>query len=142
MPIIAAFSNLQPQIANAFNMQQAATPDTVSLSITTALASSIPMGLMTVGMGMIPLTPTGFNATQTQIKNAFNLQQAANNQLVGQLFSLGISVLSPIVPPVGLSLLQTQIANAFNLQQAANNQLVSTLITNAIISYYTAGMVL
>ena len=142
MPIPAAFPMLQSQIANAFNLQQAASADLVSTIITSALASAAPMGLFPVGVAMIPLIPAGFSATQSQIKNAFNLQQAANNQLNAQVMALGIAALVPMVPPSGLQLLQSQIATALNLDRAANNQLIAIQIANAIISYYLSGMVI
>jgi len=142
MPIPAIFSPLQAQISNAFNLQQASNPQLVATVITTALTSLVSMGLFPVGVSMIPLIPAGAAATQSQIANAFNLQQASGNQIDAQLIALAISVLVPMVPPIGLTLLQNQIANALNLQQAATPQLIATMISTAIINYYLSGMVI
>jgi hypothetical protein len=142
MPLAATQSALQSQIANAFNLQQAATPDLKALVITAAIASVAPSGLFPPSPSPVPLIPAGFSACQSMLKNAFSLQQAATPDLVGQIFASAIALLVPNVPPVGQSLLATQVSSAFNLQQAATPDLVGMMLATAIISYYTMGGVI
>ena len=138
MPLAATFNALKTQIANAFNLQQAASPDLKAKIFTAALTSAVPSGIYPP-MNGAPLVPAGMAGMEAQAKNAFNLQEAATPELVGQVLAGAISTLVPMVPPVGLTALQSQLKNAFNLQEAATPDLVGTIIAGAVISYYTAG---
>jgi len=138
MPLAATFNAMKTQIANAFNLQQAATPTLKAKIFTAALASAVPSGIFLPMQGA-PLVPAGIAAMEAQAKNAFDLQQAATPDLVAQVLAAAISVLVPMVPPVGIAALQPQLKNAFSLDVAATPDLVGTIIAGAVISYYTAG---
>jgi len=138
MPLAATLQGLKAQLSSAFNMQQAGNPDTVSLTITSAIAAVAPSGLFPPGPTPIPLVPGGFSATQAQIKNALSLGPAATPDSVAQIMAAGISVLCPTVLPTGLPALIAQLKNAFSLDVAGNPDTLAGVFAAAVISYYTA----
>ena len=141
MPLAATFEALKTGIANAFNLQNAATPDLKALTLTSAIASIVPSGIHppTFPASPPPLVPAGFAATQSQLKNAFSLDMAATPDTVSLSMANAIATLVPMVPPVGIVALQAQIKNALILDMAASPNAVGSIIATAIISYYTAG---
>jgi hypothetical protein len=142
MPIAATLPALQVQIADAFRLDRAATPDTKALAITSAVASIAPSGLYPPSPTPAPLIPSGFSACQAQLKNAFSLDRAATPETVGKAFAIAISILVPTVPATGQSLLGIQIADAFNLGRNATPDIVGSLVASAIITYYSSAGVL
>jgi hypothetical protein len=144
MPLAGTFLALKTGISNAFNLQNAATPDLKATVLTNAIAAVVPSGIYIplAPPSGAPLVPSGFAATQTQFKNAFSLNTAATPDTVSQGMASAIAALVPTIPPVGQLALQTQIKNALTLNLAATPDSVATIIATAIISYYTAAGVI
>ena len=144
MPLAGTYSALKAGISNAFNLQNAATPDLKATVLTNAIAGAVPSGIYPplAPPSGAPLIPSGFAATQSQLKNAFSLDLAATPDTVSQAMAIAIVSLVPVVPPVGQIALQYQIKNALSLDKAATPDAVAEIIATAIISYYTAGGVI
>lgn len=142
MPIATIQVPLKSQLATSLKLGRAAKQDLVSLSMVTALAALVPAGLFPIGLGVIPLMPAGFAACKTQMKTALSMGRGANPSLVAQQISVGLSILCPIVPPAGLAALTSQIANALRMGRSATPNSVANIISQAIVLYYTAGMVI
>jgi len=140
MPIAATLPSLQQQMAQVAQLKITGTPALAAIIMTNAVAQTIGAGFIP-GVPPIPTPPTGFQATLSQIKSAFNMGQAAEPNIVAQKIADGIKVIAPIVPPNGYPLLYNMLKNAFNLKIAGNPQLFGTIVANAIISYFSSGAV-
>lgn len=139
MPIAPTFEALKSGISNAFNLQNAATPELKALALTGVIAAAVPSGLYPPSPTPAPLAPTGFVATKDQFTNTFKLDMAATPDSVAIGMAKAITFLVPSVPPVGELGLKTQIQNALTLDMAATPDAVASIIATAIISYYTAA---
>jgi len=142
MPIAAALTMLQSQLASIHNLKNAGNADTIAAIFTAALASAVPAGLFPPGPAPIPLIPAGASSTQNMIKQAHSLGKAADPKKVSQLMALGVSQLVPNVPPAGLSKLQSDLEKSINLQSASTPDMIGLLQATAIVNYYMAGGVI
>jgi len=142
MPIAAALPILTAQIQSAQNMGIAGSPDLISSIIASTLASVAPMGLMFMGVTMVPLVPAGVSATQSIMKSAYNTGIAGSSSLTSQIISSAVAALCPLVPPTGITLLQTLLQSIDNLDIAGKNELTSQMQASAIVAYFTAGLVI
>jgi hypothetical protein len=138
MPISASQEVMKALIKNALTLKTSANNETIALLLTSAVASVAPTGLFPMGATMVPLAPTGFDATKSMIKAALSLKQTANNDTIAQMMASGYSVLCPLVPPAAIALLQISLTGALNLRQSADNDRIASQMAASIINYYLA----
>jgi hypothetical protein len=142
MPIAGTQPALEIQIKNALTLDVASNPDLFASTITNAIASVVPSGLIQQGNTMVPLVPAGAPGTQIQSKNSASLDVAATPDTASEALAAAIVTLVPLVPPVAQKVLQLGIKNAFSQDTAATPDTVAAALASAIISYYTsAGVV-
>lgn len=142
MPVAATLPSLQSQLANVMRLKQAGTPDSAAAIMVGALAQTASAGLLTTSFPPIPTVPAGAPLSYNLFREAFNYGDAAQPDLSAQKVADGVKSISPIVPPTGYVLLLQQLQQAFNLKQAGTPEAFGTIVAAAIITYFTAGLVI
>jgi len=138
MPIIQ--KAMEPGISNAFNLQNAATPELKAIVLAGAIAAAVPSGIFPPNPPT-PLIPSGLPLTISKFKDAFSKDMSATPDSVAKGMASAIASLVPTVPTVGESLLKLGIKNALSLDMAATPDAVASIIAASIVAYYsTAGV--
>lgn len=141
MPVIPMLPLLQTQLANVMKLKQAGTPDAIAIILVSAVSQTITPGLLAV-TPPVPTPPVGAPLSQTLFRAAFNYGMAAQPDLVALKVADGVKSIAPNVLPSGYAFLLQQLKLAFNLQQAGTPESFAILAASAIITYFTAGMVI
>ena len=141
MPISASLPILIPMLTDAFSQKEKAKPEIIARKISEAVSAACLMGVLPMGIVMIPLIPAGKSMAATIMEQAFSFPLPIPD-VIALLLAAGIAVVSPICPPMGLSGLQSSLKEVLNLGQNSTPEQMAIKTAQAIITYYSSGGVI